>query len=29
MDCFFADPSMRPDDGMDEKCLYRCALGEA
>ena len=29
MDRFFADPSMRPDDGMDEKCLYRCALGGA
>lgn len=29
MDRFFANPSMRPDDGMDEKCLYRCALGGA
>jgi type II secretory pathway pseudopilin PulG len=29
MDRFFTDPAMRPDDGLDEKCLYRCALGGA
>jgi hypothetical protein len=26
---FFKDPSIRPKDGVDEKCLYRCALGGA
>ncbi len=26
---FFADPSMRPDDGLDQKCLYRCAMAGA
>lgn len=29
MNRFFADPAMRPDDGLDQKCLYRCALGGA
>ncbi|MDB5105294.1 MAG: hypothetical protein JWP91_2983 [Fibrobacteres bacterium] len=26
MDKFFADPGIRPEDGIDEKCLYRCAM---
>jgi Tfp pilus assembly protein PilE len=29
MNKFFADPGIRPNDGIDEKCLYRCALGGA
>lgn len=24
---YFANPAIRPDDGLKEKCLYRCALG--
>ncbi len=24
---YFADPTLNPDDGMNQKCLYRCALG--
>lgn len=24
---FFGNPAVRPVDGLDEKCLYRCALG--
>jgi hypothetical protein len=26
MDKFFKNPSMRPGDGLDQKCLYRCAM---
>jgi hypothetical protein len=26
---FFANPAIQPTDGLDEKCLYRCALGGA
>jgi hypothetical protein len=24
---YFVDPTIHPSDGVDEKCLYRCALG--
>ncbi len=27
MEKFFTDPKLRPTDGLDQKCLYRCALG--
>jgi Tfp pilus assembly protein PilE len=26
---YFKNPSINPDDGVDQKCLYRCALGGA
>ena len=27
MEKYFMDPKLRPKDGVDQKCLYRCALG--